>query len=63
VAAIFLCGQIVDTFPRLPCLSALTARRRDSAKGKWIYVRYFDYIGGEPKAGWVMKKYLKRIQK
>jgi hypothetical protein len=31
-------------------------------KKKWIYVRYFDFINGLPKTGWVSKKYLKRIK-
>lgn len=26
---------------------------------KWIYVKYFDYIDGVPKMGWVYKKYLR----
>ena len=29
-------------------------------KGKWFHVKYFDYIEGAPKSGWVLKKYLKR---
>ncbi|HEX8129254.1 MAG TPA: hypothetical protein VF527_09150, partial [Pyrinomonadaceae bacterium] len=32
------------------------------AKGKWIYVEYFDYIEGLPKTGWVLKKYTRRLQ-
>ncbi|HEX3034418.1 MAG TPA: hypothetical protein VHT73_04685 [Thermodesulfobacteriota bacterium] len=32
------------------------------AKGKWIYVEYFDYIEGIPKTGWVLKKYTKRLE-
>jgi hypothetical protein len=31
------------------------------AKGKWIYVEYFDHIEGVPKTGWVLKKYTKRL--
>ncbi len=31
-------------------------------KGKWIYVRYFDYLEGVPKTGWVYKKYLKMVR-
>ena len=30
--------------------------KRDS---KWIYVKYFDYIDGVERIGWVCKKYLK----
>lgn len=30
-------------------------------KGKWIHVKYFDYVDGSPKSGWVLKKYLRRI--
>ncbi|MHB8069748.1 MAG: SH3 domain-containing protein [Desulfobaccales bacterium] len=30
-------------------------------KGKWIYIKYFDYIDGVPKTGWALKKYLKRL--
>jgi hypothetical protein len=32
------------------------------AKGKWIYVEYFDYIEGLPKTGWVLKKYTRRLK-
>ncbi len=27
-------------------------------KGKWIYIRYFDYLEGVPRTGWAYKKYL-----
>jgi len=31
-------------------------------KGRWIYIEYFDYVEGLPKAGWVLKKYANRIE-
>jgi hypothetical protein len=30
-------------------------------KGRWIYVEYFDYTEGIPKAGWARKKYMELI--
>jgi hypothetical protein len=47
-----------------PALGIIDPYRRVSliaAKGKWLHIRYFDYIDGSPKSGWVLKKYLKRI--
>lgn len=31
-------------------------------KGTWIQVRVFDYINGSSQTGWVLKKYLKRLE-
>lgn len=31
-------------------------------KGKWIYIKYFDYIDGIPRLGWVYKKYAKMLK-
>lgn len=46
-----------------PVLGVLYPNQRVSlieAKGKWIFVKYFDYLEGAPKSGWVLKKYLRR---
>lgn len=51
---------------RKPVIEVLFPNQRVSliaADGKWIYVKYFDYIDGVPKSGWVLKKYLNRIKR
>jgi hypothetical protein len=50
--------------PKSPTIQILSPNQRlklVKAKGKWIYVEYFDYIEGIPKTGWVLKKYTNRI--
>lgn len=32
------------------------------AHGKWIAVTYYDYVLGKPVSGWVLKKYLRRVE-
>ena len=49
-----------------PVIEILYPNQRVSlitVKGKWVHVKYFDYIDGAPKSGWVLKKYLKRIER
>ena len=49
-----------------PIIETLYPNQRVSlieVRGKWIHVKYFDYIDGAPKSGWVLKKYLKRIDR
>lgn len=49
-----------------PVIEILYPNQRVSlieAKGKWIHVKYFDYVDGAPKSGWVLKKYLRRIDR
>jgi hypothetical protein len=46
-----------------PIIETLYPNQRVSLierKGKWIHVKYFDYIDGVPKSGWTFKKYLRR---
>jgi hypothetical protein len=48
-----------------PIIETLYPNQRVSlieAKGKWIHI-YFDYVDGAPKSGWVLKKYLRRIDR
>ena len=49
-----------------PVIELLYPNQRVSlieSKGKWIQVKYFDYVDGSPKSGWVLKKYLRRIDR
>lgn len=55
----------IEPTSKSPLIDVLYPNQRVSVlkkQGDWLYVEYFDFIEGIPKAGWVLQKYLNQIE-